>query len=569
MKRLEFMDGAGLFIDIGQSSLRAVHGHDTFAFPIERGENGRLTDLCRERLTEGLRGFLSQKGRTPGRNALCAIGARGVSMRRLNLPASSEDELQRVLRLQIESEFPLSPDELAWGSRRVGPAKPGDNGGPSRQELLVVAVKKEVLEEYAGVLAACGVVPVFTLAALARTELQPPPIGTCAVLDIGRTHSELISFDNGAPASLRILAWGGENITRSIQEKLALSHDEAEKIKLTLDQPGSAAGPQALLLQSTMESALAALAKGLRPAAPGAKLYLTGKSARDPRLAPLLAGLLGGAVACESMEKSAGTAASTVIGGLVKASGRSSALAPVVLQMNGNQKAIRPARPAIWKWAAAAVALALVTLLFPYAEAIVLKPFLEKKLAALQADRGRLTTIDQELDFLKFLKQNQPPYLDAVYLLARSAPGGTHLESISMGRHQEISIRLKLGNTSQVTDFRSKLNDSGWFTNVVVEEQTPSPDRRVSVRMTAALKPAESRKPITPEPPGKKADKSNAGDMPDFGMPMAEPVMMPPPMPSAPPVEMTPATPPEGQESAPPPPVRKRPRRPVVVTPDP
>ena len=93
----------------------------------------------------GLRGFLGQKGRAAGRSAFCAIGARGVSMRRLSLPAASEDELQRVLRLQIESEFPLSPDELAWGSRPIGPPKPPANGGPARQELLVVAVKKEVL----------------------------------------------------------------------------------------------------------------------------------------------------------------------------------------------------------------------------------------------------------------------------------------------------------------------------------------------------------------------------------------------------------------------------------------
>jgi type IV pilus assembly protein PilM len=565
MKSLELTAGAGLFIDIGQSSLRAVRGHDAFAFPIERAENGRLTDLCRERLTEGLRGFLSQKARAAGQNALCAIGARGVSMRRLTLPASSEEELQRVLRLQIESEFPLSPDELAWGSRLIGAPKPGGNGGPARQELLVVAVKKEVLEEYSGILTACGVTPVFTLAALARAELHPPPAGSCAVLDIGRTHSELISFDNGIPASLRILAWGGENITRSIQEKLGVSHDEAEKIKLTLDQPGDAVRSQAALLQSATESALAALAKGLKPATLGAKLYLTGKSARDPRLAPCLAGLLGGAVACECLELPEGTGASTVLSGLVKAGGRNSASPLLVLQISAAQKAVRPARPAIWKWAAAAVLLALLTLFFPYAEAMMLKPFLEKKLAALQADRGRLTTIDRELDFLKFLKQNQPPYLDAIYLLARSAPGGTHLESISMGRHQEMSIRLKLGNTSQVTDFRSKLNDSGWFTNVVVEEQAPSPDRRVSVRMTAALKPAESRKPITAEPPGKKVDKSNTGDMPDFGLPMPEPVIMP----SSPPVEVAPAPPTDEPPPAPSPPVRKRPRRPIVVPPDP
>jgi hypothetical protein len=558
MNRLASRNAAGLFIDIGQSSLHAVHGEDAFAFPIERAENGRLTDLCRERLALSLRGFLSQKGRATGWSAFCAIGARGVSMRRLSLPASSEEELRRVLRLQIESEFPLSPDELAWGSRPVGPPRAPAIGVPSRQEWLVVAVKKEVLEEYAGVLAACGIVPIFTLAALARAELHPPPSGSCTVLDIGRTHSELMSFDNGVPASIRILAWGGETITRSIQEKMAVSHDEAEKLKMTLDQPGVASGPQGQLLQSATESALAALAAGLKPASLGGKLYLTGKSARNPRMAPLLAGVLWGAVACESVEQAPRAGPSAVIAGLMKSTGSNSASPPLILELGGGQGATRPARPAVWKWAAAAVLLALGALLFPYAEALVLKPVLERKMAALEADRGRLATIDQELDFLEFLKQNQPPYLDTIYLLARSAPQGTRLESLSMSRHQQISIRLKTANSQEVSDFRTKLIDSGWFANVMVEEQAPSPDRRVSVRMTAELKTAESRKPLAAEPPGKKRETSLPGwGGPEFSMP-PPPMMMPPPRPMANPVQVTPAPPPGGPDTPTPPPRRRR-----------
>jgi len=549
MNRPESIQSADLFIDIGQSSFRAVLGHEAFDFTLERGENGRLTDLCRERLTVSLRGFLGKKGQATVRSAFCAIGARGVSIRRLSLPASPPEELKRVLRLQIESEFPLSPDELAWGSRPIGPPKTPVNGGPARQELLVVAVKKEVLEEYAGVLAACGIVPTFTLAALARNELHPPPSGSCAVLDIGRTHAELMSFDNGVEASIRILAWGGENITRSIQEKLGVSHDEAEKLKLALDQPAVAFGPQGPLLQSATESALAELAPSLKPASLGGKLYLTGKSARDPRMAPLLAGVLGGAVSCESLEKSPVAGPSAAIAGLMKSTGRNSASPPLILELNGGQGAARLARPAVWKWAAAAVFLALATLLFPYAEAIVLKPFLERKLASLEADRGRLATIDQELDFLKFLKQSQPPYLDAIYLMAKSVPQGTRLEEVSMGRHRGVSIRLKMLNSDQVNDFRSKLIDSGWFANAVVEEQAPSPDRHLAVRMAVELKPVESRKPLAPEPPGPKKDRSHLAFEPPAPMPSPGPVMAPPSPAAAMPVQVAPGPPPEGQDA--------------------
>ena len=570
MKRADDIATPGLFLDIGQSSLKAVNDGEPFEFPIERGENGRLTDLCRERLTASLRGFLGKKGGPANRQAWCAIGARGVSLRRLTLPATSKEDFQRVLHLQIESEFPLSPDELAWGWRQVDPSKKSNNGGPALHEVLVVAVKKEMLQEYAGILTGCGAVPLFTLAALARAEIQPATPGRCTVLDIGRTHSELTTFDNGVPASIRMLPWGGEDITRAIAAKLGVGHDEAEKLKLALNQPATAFGPQGLLLQSAVDSALATLAGAIKPALAGGKIYLTGKTARDPRLASSLSGALGNGAQCESLEleddaevkltAGAGVPAQAfpprakpaAIAGLMKSTARNSACSPLILELNGGHVVVRPSRPLVWKWAAAAVALALAALLFPYAEAIVMKPIVEKKLAALQADRGRLATIDQELEFLKFIKQTNLPCLDTIYLLAKSAPQGTHLDGLSMGRHEQVTIRLKLGSPEQLTEFRAKLIESGWFTNVVVEDQTPSPDRRVTVRMTADLNPVELRKPLPSEPVSKKSGKSSEGGAePSAMMPPPEPMVAASPQSPSPP-EMAPASPSDGPDASPP-----------------
>jgi len=179
-----------------------------------------------------------------------------------------------------------------------------------------------------------------------------------------------------------------------------------------------------------------------------------------------------------------------------------------------------------------------------------------------------LATIDQELDFLKFLKQTQPPYLDAIYLLAKSAPQGTHLEELSLSRHREISLRLKMANAQQVSDFRAKLIDSGWFANVMVEEQSPSPDRRVAVRMTAELKPVESRKPLTAELPGKKTAQSRSGGE-EQGLARAPPqaVIMPPLQPMELAAEATPAPPPDRQDSQTPPAGRRRVRKPTTPEP--
>src|ERR1019366_6359786 len=90
--------------------------------------------------------------------------------------------------------------------------------------------------EYTQILAQCGLNPVFTLAAQARTALCPQTDLPYALLDIGRCQSELISVEQGTLTAARILPWGGENITRAIQTRFGISRDEAEQLKTKFSQ---------------------------------------------------------------------------------------------------------------------------------------------------------------------------------------------------------------------------------------------------------------------------------------------------------------------------------------------
>ena len=224
------MNPSSLYFEIGQNSLKVLDEDAGLELPLERLENGKLSPSCREKLSLALREFLKKRNRGGRQSAFCAIGARGVSLRRLTLPAASKEDFDRLLLLQIESEFPLAPDELAWGYRRL--SQTIGNGTPGTQELLVAAVKKDLIEDYSEVLSACGLTTSFTLGALTRSSLcvQPPP--NYAVLDIGRNQSELISFENGTPAFIRIIPWGGDNITRAIEKALGVSRDQAEQAKI-------------------------------------------------------------------------------------------------------------------------------------------------------------------------------------------------------------------------------------------------------------------------------------------------------------------------------------------------
>jgi Tfp pilus assembly PilM family ATPase len=528
-----------IYLEIGQSTLRALQGEEGLELPLERLPDGRLSSACRQSLTLSLQSFFKKATWRPHARAFCAISARGVSLRRITLPSTSKENLQRLLLLQIESEFPLSPDELAWGYLPLD-QKPAGNGSPGQQEYLIAAVKKAVVEEYTELLAGCGVSPAFTVAALARQDLCPKTMRHQALLDIGRHHSELVSFENSVPKTIRVLPWGGEAITRAIEEKLGITRTEAEELKLKFVQGhlGQEVGGK---VQAAVQEALDELARAVNGQSLGEKIYLTGQSVRLKDLAPGLARRLAPGVICEPIEPVAAAGRSAAILGLKTATEQGNGRSPLLIrgkQINGGAGVVRPAP---WKLIALAGSLACGLLVIPYLEAITLKPFLARKLTALKEDRRKLALIDAEWGFFQHLKQNAPPYLDALFVLAKAAPQGARIDSLSMNRRGDVSMRCSMQNSQQVTDFRSKLFDSGFFANVTVEEQAPAPDRqKLAVRISAQWKPLSARQTLAIGPTPEEIEKAKTRPRePQMGGPPMMPMMggpgMPGPMPQAPP----------------------------------
>jgi hypothetical protein len=468
-------------IEFGDDFVRLLDTRAGREFPIERQPGGRLAPASGQRVRSEISAFVNRSLWQPRVRAFCAIGARGVSLRRLAIPTSAGASLQQVLRLQIEAEFPLSPDQLAWGYQQVDGA-PRPTG--ERQEVLVAAVKKETLEELLEILAECAVNPVFTLAPLARTHICPPSPSGCLLLNVERSYSELTVLDYAGPLAVRSLQWGEGEMVRALRSEPGLEQAGS------LDGWGGATPGASLRTDTALDAALDKLASGLRPYAKGKRIYITGAGAR--KLAPQLAARLGSG--CEPVESAPGEGHSAATVGLRQACKHNGTMPFLMLQVRPANGVAATARPAPRKWGALAAALGLAVLLLPQVEALVLEPGLSGKLAAIKADRARLPVIDRELDFLRYLRQNQPDYLDALYIFAKTAPPGTRFESLSMNRRGDVSLRATLRTPDQAVDFRSKLVESGFFSNVAVEEQVPAPNHHgLSLRMTARIKAASER----------------------------------------------------------------------------
>ena len=442
-----------LFVEIGPDWLKARHGQDSVKLPLERGLDGRLTALGKEKTVAALKNFLKAKSWLPRVRAWCAINSRGVSLRRLSLPGGTREEFHQRLLLQIEAEFPLPPDELAWGCQPLGQPRPL-NGTPARQDLLVAAVRKEWVADYRELLRACGTEPAFTLAAMARWNACGQPANSFAMLDIGARQSELTLFENAVPTVSRIIFWDGKN----------------------------AANPTGTQME--------ALAQTIKGSLAGSRLFVSGNGV-SKEFTERLAWSLGNGCKCEPLESAPDDGHSAAISGLEKFVAQGAAPA-LIIQLEPASSANTSLASVNWKtWGTRVGVLAAVALLLPYTEALLLKPHLERKVAAFKTEAERLKVIDRELEFLRGLKLSQPPYLDVLYVLSKSVPPGTRFDTLSLNSHGEVALRGAFHDGQQVADFRNKLIASGFFTNVVVEEQTPTPDRqKVNVRMSAQEKTA-------------------------------------------------------------------------------
>ncbi|HSU54491.1 MAG TPA: hypothetical protein VLT36_10555 [Candidatus Dormibacteraeota bacterium] len=521
MKASQFINQPHQFMEISQESLRIFNGTEKLELRLDRAVDGKISEACKTEVTASLQKFFGRNTWQPRARVHCAIAARGVSLRRLTLPTGKKEEVQKLLPFQIEREFPLPPDQLAWGAQSLE----GRNGSHSngQQEFLVIAVKKETLEDYAGVLSGCGAAPVFTLAALDRTYVCPQPLGAYAVLAIESTYSELITVDGGVPLSVRVLPWGQADLAGGTR---------------ALGASGPAAGEASF--GGTGRSVLGAVAapadrliRLMNGQSIGRSLYVTGLAGvpGGSQFVTELRERVGPGIECREVELPGGNGASAAILGLQRAVETNGGVPPLVLQLKqAKGRSTLPPREQM-KWAAAAAGLLLLALLLPYAEALTLKSHLTHALASTKSDQARLPIIGRELDFLQYLQANEPPYLDAMLVLAKAAPQGTHFDNISMNRRGEISLRGFLRDGQQVADLRTKLIASGFFAYVAVEEQAPTPDRqKVNVRMTAQWKPTGSRINPPPEPVGTSAPPQSvsgplAAGPPPGAMPVPSPVL--------------------------------------------
>ena len=469
MSLFSLMNHSVMLCEVNLHMFHIWNGKSGWTIVLERLNDGKLTQECCQRLSEGLKNF--RQASSSSQRILCAINGWGVSLRRLRTPPSNEGEIEALIRMQIESEFPLPPDELAWGYEPIPSIRGSFNN--TGKEYGVAAVKKEVVEQYAALLRGAGFEPEFTLSAFNRRFICPQPGSSFAILDIGPVQTEIAVYENGVPVLLRFLPWGADHLHRKLCSELQISSEDAQSMLRSTHAVGKIHSSRSTEIAAVIRQEMIKLSELAKGTSQEAQWYVTSDILNAQTIVDNMTSILKDGAHCLALSLTEGTSCSAAISGMSRKTGTS-----FLLKINSSDRIPVRSKPKIMQWAALFALLAMVALSIRYLEPILFKPALTAKIKEIQDQRKKLPLIDQELNFLQYLKTNQPGYLDALVQIANAAPQGTLVDTLSMNRRGEISLRGTFREPPQASMFRSNLVVSGHFGTVVAADLSPSQDRQ-------------------------------------------------------------------------------------------
>ncbi|MGM0416424.1 MAG: type IV pilus assembly protein PilM [Thermodesulfobacteriota bacterium] len=188
-----------------------------------------------------------------GKNAEVAIAVSGhsVIVRKISLPLMTEEELDGSIQWEAEQYIPFDIAEVYLDYQIIGP-DPADQG---QMEVVLIAARREFVNEYTGVVRESGLAPVvvdvgcFAVENIYCTLYTEEMLDVVALIDIGASGAQLSVLKDNISVFTREIQIGGDSFNEELQKRFGLSNEDAEMLKIN----GSYEGVDTDEAQSVME----------------------------------------------------------------------------------------------------------------------------------------------------------------------------------------------------------------------------------------------------------------------------------------------------------------------------
>jgi type IV pilus assembly protein PilM len=229
-------------LDIGSSSVKALQLQAAGSsyrlsalgiapLPPDAIADGTIKDP--PTVVEAIRTAVSKAG-IRETDAAIAICGRELIIKKVQIPQVPAKEVHDVVQLEAEHHIPFAIDEVFLDYHTVGQHN-------AQIDLILVAVKKSKVLEYAAVVEEAGLVPIivdvdsFALGNQFERNFPEEQGEAVALIDIGASIMKTNVVRAGSTIFARDIPFGGNNYTQAIAQQLKIPFEQAEAAKLGRD----------------------------------------------------------------------------------------------------------------------------------------------------------------------------------------------------------------------------------------------------------------------------------------------------------------------------------------------
>lgn len=240
-------------LDIGSHAIKLVEIEDTKKGKILK--NFGIIGLPQDAIVEGAikeMEIVSSAIKTlyknlkiKNRNVVTSISGYSVIVKKISIQKRGEAELDASIQDEAEQYIPFDINDVNLDYEILSPPEEGgvedkaegDKADKGLMDVMLVAAKKDIVEDYVSLLHLTGLNPaildVDAFALQNAFELSIENISGCyALVNVGAEELGINAIKNGVSIFTRDSSYGGYQINEAIMSKFDVSYEEAEKIKL-------------------------------------------------------------------------------------------------------------------------------------------------------------------------------------------------------------------------------------------------------------------------------------------------------------------------------------------------
>jgi type IV pilus assembly protein PilM len=241
-------------LDIGSHSIKLVEIEDTnkgkflrnfgmIGLPQEAIVEGAIKEM--EIVSSAIKTLLKNL-KVKNKNVVTSISGYSVIVKKISIARRGDAELESSIHEEAEQYIPFDIKDVNLDyeilSAPAGPEEKekgdaGDKADKGLMDVMLVAAKKDIVEDYVSLLQLTGLNPaildVDAFALQNAFELSAGSVSGCyAIVNVGAEELGINAIKDGISIFTRDSAYGGYQINEAIMSKFDVPYNEAEKIKL-------------------------------------------------------------------------------------------------------------------------------------------------------------------------------------------------------------------------------------------------------------------------------------------------------------------------------------------------